>query len=62
MKKQLQKLTLNRETITLLSRSQLNLAHGGGASGTAVGSECLTDGCSRNYCFTHLDTCIPCRI
>ncbi len=57
MRKQLKKLTLNRETITLLSRSQLALPHGAGPSGTAVGSECLTDGCSKNYCFTHLPGC-----
>lgn len=64
MRKGLKKLTLNRETITLLSLPQLHLAQGGRPSATAFpGGECLTDNCSINYCFTNLDTCnVPCKL
>jgi len=61
MRKSMKKLTLNKETVAFLSLPQLYLAQGGGPSGTAYpGGECLTDNCSKNYCFTHLDTCSPC--
>lgn len=55
MKKNTKKLQLNRETLASLAFA--DLAKGGRRSDTAVGSECLTDGCSINYCFTHLNTC-----
>jgi hypothetical protein len=61
MRKRLKKLTLNKETVSLLSLPQLHLAQGGAPSATAIpGGECLTDYCSKHYCFTHLDTCTPC--
>jgi hypothetical protein len=57
MKRHFQKLSLNRETITLLTRFDLDLAKGGRPSDTAVGGECLTDGCSINYSCTVIKTC-----
>jgi hypothetical protein len=60
MKKRPLKLALNKETITLLSWFELDLAKGGRPSDTASGGECVTDNCSVNYCFTHLDTCSTC--
>lgn len=58
--KKTKKLQLNRETLASLAFP--DLAKGGRPSDTAVGSECLTDYCSIHYCFTHLDTCVPCPI
>lgn len=57
MKKHPQKLALNKETLTLLSRFDFDLVKGGHRSDTAVGGECLTDGCSINYSCTVIITC-----
>jgi hypothetical protein len=55
MRKNRKKLVLNRETIAFLSDPKL-LGIQGGAPSDNYG-ECLTDQCSRRYCFTTGPAC-----